>query len=104
MTSPQIFQIPTDYADFRRASGHVTELKETALTALRQRPYQVQLTPDAPTSESIRTRYAVSPSRAPAGRHTAWAYCHVPNGSEKDCTELIERQIARLSPNSRVNI
>jgi phytoene dehydrogenase-like protein len=69
------------------------------LTALRQRPYQVQLTPDAPTSESIRTRYAVSPSRAPAGRHTAWAYCHVPNGSEKDCTELIERQIARFAPN-----
>ena len=71
------------------------------MTALRQRPYQVQLTPDAPTSESIRTRYAVSPSRAPAGRHTAWAYCHVPNGSEKDCTELIERQIARFAPDFR---
>jgi phytoene dehydrogenase-like protein len=38
------------------------------------------------------------PSRAPYGRHTAWAYCHVPNGSAKDATELIERQIIRFAP------
>jgi phytoene dehydrogenase-like protein len=38
------------------------------------------------------------PSRAPSGRHTAWAYCHVPNGSVKDATELIERQIGRFAP------
>ena len=31
-------------------------------------------------------------SRAPGDQHTAWAYCHVPNGSTKDVTELIERQ------------
>ena len=41
------------------------------------------------------------PSRAPAGRHTAWAYCHVPNGSAKDHTELIEQQITRFAPNFR---
>ena len=40
-------------------------------------------------------------SRAPLGRHTAWAYCHVPNGSTKDYTELIERQIARFAPGFR---
>jgi phytoene dehydrogenase-like protein len=40
-------------------------------------------------------------SRAPGGRHTAWAYCHVPNGSLKDCTESIERQIARFAPDFR---
>lgn len=40
-------------------------------------------------------------TRAPAGRHTAWAYCHVPNGSTKDCTELIERQITRFAPDFR---
>jgi phytoene dehydrogenase-like protein len=39
------------------------------------------------------------PSRAPVGKHTAWAYCHVPNGSTKDYTELIERQITRFAPN-----
>ncbi len=38
------------------------------------------------------------PSRAPTGRHTAWAYCHVPNGSTKDHTADIERQITRFAP------
>jgi phytoene dehydrogenase-like protein len=41
------------------------------------------------------------PSRSPVGRHTAWAYCHVPNGSTKDYTEAIERQIARFAPDFR---
>jgi phytoene dehydrogenase-like protein len=41
------------------------------------------------------------PTRAPTGQHTAWAYCHVPNGSTKDYNELIERQIARFAPNFR---
>ena len=41
------------------------------------------------------------PSRAPVGKHTAWAYCHVPNGSTKDYTELIERQIIRFAPDFR---
>lgn len=40
-------------------------------------------------------------SRAPVGQHTAWAYCHVPNGSSKDYTEAIERQIARFAPEFR---
>ena len=37
-------------------------------------------------------------SRAPAGRHTGWAYCHVPHGSEVDMTGRIERQIERFAP------
>ena len=38
------------------------------------------------------------PTRAPAGKHTAWAYCHVPNGSTIDHVEAIERQITRFAP------
>lgn len=38
------------------------------------------------------------PSRAPKGKHTAWAYCHVPNGSTKDMTAQIEKQVERFAP------
>lgn len=41
------------------------------------------------------------PSRAPAGRHTLWAYCHVPNGSTRDMTTRIEDQIERYAPGFR---
>ena len=37
-------------------------------------------------------------TRAPDGKHTAWAYCHVPNGSTIDMTERIESQIERFAP------
>ncbi len=40
-------------------------------------------------------------SRAPAGKHTAYAYCHVPNGSTVDMTERIERQVERFAPGFR---
>jgi phytoene dehydrogenase-like protein len=40
-------------------------------------------------------------SRAPAGRHTAWAYCHVPNGSFVDRTAAIESQVERFAPDFR---
>ncbi len=38
------------------------------------------------------------PTRAPAGKHTLWAYCHVPHGSDTDMTERIEAQIERFAP------
>ena len=37
-------------------------------------------------------------SRAPNGRHTAWAYCHVPHGSDVDMLSRIEQQIERFAP------
>jgi phytoene dehydrogenase-like protein len=44
------------------------------------------------------------PSRAPAGQHTAWAYCHVPSGSPRDMTAAIEAQVERFAPGFRDRI
>jgi phytoene dehydrogenase-like protein len=41
------------------------------------------------------------PTRAPSGRHTAWAYCHVPHGSTLDAAGRIEAQIERFAPGFR---
>ncbi|HEY2820819.1 MAG TPA: NAD(P)/FAD-dependent oxidoreductase [Candidatus Acidoferrum sp.] len=41
------------------------------------------------------------PTRAPAGNHTAWAYCHIPNGSPVDMLDKIENQIERFAPGFR---
>jgi phytoene dehydrogenase-like protein len=56
--------------------------------------------PDAPfvltTQQSL-----FDDTRAPAGKHTFWVYCHTPNGSTVDMTERIERQIDRFAPGWR---
>ena len=44
------------------------------------------------------------PTRAPDGKHTAWAYCHVPPGSTFDMTARIEAQIERFAPGFRDRI
>ena len=44
------------------------------------------------------------PSRAPEGKHTLWAYCHVPNGSDFDMTDRIEAQLERFAPGFRSRI
>jgi phytoene dehydrogenase-like protein len=41
------------------------------------------------------------PTRAPQGKHTAWTYCHVPNGSQFDMLERLEAQIERFAPGFR---
>jgi phytoene dehydrogenase-like protein len=41
------------------------------------------------------------PTRAPAGKHTAWAYCHVPNACEFDMLPILEAQIERFAPGFR---
>jgi len=44
------------------------------------------------------------PTRAPEGKHTAWAYCHVPNASTADMTDIIENQVERFAPGFRERI
>ncbi|HEY6763524.1 MAG TPA: NAD(P)/FAD-dependent oxidoreductase [Candidatus Sulfotelmatobacter sp.] len=43
-------------------------------------------------------------SRAPAGKHIAWAYCHVPNGSKEDMLGKLEDQIERFAPGFRATV
>jgi phytoene dehydrogenase-like protein len=43
-------------------------------------------------------------TRSPAGKHTAWGYCHVPNGCTEDMTARIEAQIERFAPGFRGRI
>ncbi|HTB53177.1 MAG TPA: NAD(P)/FAD-dependent oxidoreductase [Ferruginibacter sp.] len=43
-------------------------------------------------------------TRAPQGKHTAWAYCHVPNGSTTDMTSIIENQVERFAPGFKERI
>ena len=43
----------------------------------------------------------VDPTRAPAGKHALWAYCHVPSGSTVDMAGRIEAQIERFAPGFR---
>jgi phytoene dehydrogenase-like protein len=43
-------------------------------------------------------------SRAPTGKHTGWAYCHVPAGSTLDLTDVLERQVERFAPGFRDRI
>jgi phytoene dehydrogenase-like protein len=44
------------------------------------------------------------PTRAPAGRHTAWAYCHVPHGANVDMTGRVEAQVERFAPGFRERV
>jgi len=41
------------------------------------------------------------PSRAPEGKHTAWAYCHVPNGWSGELADRVEAQVERFAPGFR---
>jgi phytoene dehydrogenase-like protein len=59
--------------------------------------------PDRPFVLVVQPSVA-DPTRAPAGTHVLWAYCHVPNGSRADMTAAIEGQIERFAPGFRDRI
>ncbi len=91
--------IPWTNADVRRAGtvhlgGRLEELvdAEAAVHAGKHpdRPYVILVQPTV-----------MDASRAPAGAHVAWAYCHVPNGSTVDMTAAVEDQIERFAPGFR---
>jgi phytoene dehydrogenase-like protein len=91
--------IPWRAEECRRAGtvhlgGSLDEISASEWGAWRGRPTERPFVLLAQTS-------LVDPTRSPAGKHTAWAYCHVPNGSEVDMTERIESQVERFAPGFR---
>jgi phytoene dehydrogenase-like protein len=91
--------IPWRAAECRRAGtvhlgGSLEEISASEWGAWRGRPVERPFVLVAQTS-------LFDSSRAPAGKHTAWAYCHVPNGSAEDMTERIEAQVERFAPGFR---
>jgi len=91
--------IPWRAAACRRAGtvhlgGSLDEISASEWGAWRGRPAERPFVLLAQTS-------LFDSTRAPAGKHTAWAYCHVPNGSSEDMTERIEAQVERFAPGFR---
>jgi phytoene dehydrogenase-like protein len=84
--SPDCFRAATVHL-----GGSLAEISQSEHDAfygrLNDRPYVLVVQPSL-----------FDPSRAPEGKHTAWAYCHVPSGSIVDRTTAIETQIARFAP------
>jgi phytoene dehydrogenase-like protein len=85
--------------------GTLDEISESERHAARPRP---PVTTSAWTSKNPFVLFAqpslFDPARAPAGKHTAWAYCHVPNGYAGDMTAAIEEQVERFAPGFRNRI
>jgi phytoene dehydrogenase-like protein len=91
--------IPWRAAECRRAGtvhlgGSLDEISASEWGAWSGRPTERPFVLLAQTS-------LFDPTRAPSGKHTAWAYCHVPNGSSVDVAERIEAQVERFAPGFR---
>ncbi len=91
--------IPWKAADCRRAitvhlGGSFEEIAESERAVRKgkhaERPFVLLAQPSL-----------FDPQRAPAGKHTAWAYCHIPNGSTVDMLSKLEDQIERFAPGFR---
>lgn len=94
--------IPWRAEDCRRAAtvhlggelGEVSAaMRSVAIGTVAERPFVILAQPSL-----------FDPQRAPDGQHTAWAYCHVPNGYTGDMSERIESQIERFAPGFRDTI
>jgi phytoene dehydrogenase-like protein len=95
-------QIPFTAEECRKAGTvHIGNTLEEI--ALGEYTSSKGLTPEKPFV-LLAQQSLFDPSRAPQGKHTAWAYCHVPHGSRADMTEIIESQVERFAPGFRERI
>jgi phytoene dehydrogenase-like protein len=91
--------IPWKAEECRRAPalhvcGTYDEIAEAVAAVAKGRPAEKPLLVTAQPS-------IVDPSRAPDGKHTFWAYAHVPNGWSGDLTDVIDDQVERFAPGFR---
>lgn len=95
---------PVPWADERlRAAGTVHVGGTRAEMAVSEREVARGRHPDSPYV-LVSQPTLFDPSRAPAGRHTLWAYTHVPAGSRRNRTEAVVRQLERFAPGFRDTI
>ncbi len=84
--------------------------RRRSTSAVRSRSSRLRRPRSPPAGSAIgRSRCSCStcrgtPARAPDGQTTAWAYCHVPNGSDIDASDAIEAQVERFAPGFRDRI
>ncbi len=88
-TNPNVAQAATVHLGGTLAEIAASE-REVALGGHPERPFVL-----------LAQHTLFDPTRAPEGKHTVWAYCHVPNGSARDMSERIEAQIERFAPGFR---
>jgi phytoene dehydrogenase-like protein len=86
--------------EWSRRAGTVHVAGTAAEVAASEREVAAGRHPDRPFV-LVAQQSLIDPTRAPAGKHTLWAYCHVPNGSTVDMTDAVERQIERFAPGFR---
>jgi phytoene dehydrogenase-like protein len=91
--------VPWDNEHCRRA-GTVHVIGDFAELRAAEADVAAGHMPDRPFVLAVQSSL-FDPSRAPAGKHTLWAYAHVPHGYAGDATEAIERQIERFAPGFR---
>ncbi len=104
---PGVFKV--DFALSSPVPWKAAECARSATVHLGGTLEQIALSEDAMRHDRVAERPFVlfaqptlfDPSRAPAGCHIGWAYCHVPNGSEIDMLPRIEAQIERFAPGFR---
>lgn len=107
---PGVFKVdwaldgPVPWTDSRLAgAGTVHVCGSSAEVAASEKQTAEGKHPDRPYVLYVQAT-AADPTRAPEGKHTGWAYCHVPNGSRVDMTERVESQVERFAPGFRDRI
>lgn len=92
-----VLNAPVPWSNPELADAGTVHLGGTATRIIREERRARTETSNAPYA-IISQPSRFDPSRAPAGKHVLWAYCHVPNGDPSDMSAAINRQIEAVAP------